>query len=236
MLSASALLSRQTQLIAVVMLVCGAGVLASTAWAQTTSATALPNASHAIKNPAALDTAWKTLTPAQQISLQPLAASWQGMSAGQKRKWLVLSKNYAQLSAQEQTKLHSHMANWASLSPQERTQARLNFAEHRALTKGLTPEQRKAQWQAYQLLSPDEKRQLAARSDKPAPGTAVAVKPSQPLHNSAKPTFGTAQVLSKSAPQPNGKIAVAPHLQKSNSLMPQTSSTVSISSPGTAQQ
>ncbi len=223
--------SRAKQLAAGVALCClpllGAAVFAQTS----TSAGPAPAASAS-----AAGADWKNLSPLQKTALAPLASSWQDMNAGQKRKWIVLSKNYDKRSPQEQAKLHTHMAQWAALSPQQRTQARLNFAENQALTKGLTPEQRKAQWQAYQLLSADEKRQLAASSAKPAPSTAAAVKPSNPLQNTPKPLFGTAQVLGKPEQQAKGKIAVAPHLQKGNSLMPQTSSTVSISTPNSTPQ
>ncbi len=223
--------TRSTQLAAGFVLCC-VSVWSAAVFAQTTTtASTAPASAVAVSN-----TDWKNLSALQKTALAPLASSWQGMSAGQKRKWIVVSKNYDKRTPQEQAKLHTHMAQWASLSPQQRSQARLNFAETKALTKGLTPEQRQAQWQAYQLLSDDEKRQLAASSAKPAPSTAVAVKPSNPLKNTPKPQFGTAQVLGKPEPQPKGKIAVAPHLQKSNSLMPQTSSTVSISTPSAAAQ
>jgi hypothetical protein len=223
--------SRAKQLVAGVALCCLA-VLGAAVSAQTsTTASSVPVAAPKVNG-----TDWKNLSPLQKTALAPLASSWQDMSTGQKRKWIVLSKNYDKRTPQEQAKLHTHMAQWASLSPQQRTQARLNFAENQALTKGLTPEQRQAQWQAYQLLSSDEKRQLAASSAKPAPSTAAAVKPSNPLQNTPKPLFGTAQVLGKPEQQAKGKIAVAPHLQKGNSLMPQTSSTVSISAPNPTPQ
>ncbi len=170
---------------------------------------------------------WKDLSPEQQAALKPLAANWQTISAGQKSKWLEVSKNYASLAPAEQAKLHARMAGWASLSPQQRAQARVNFAENQALTDGLTPEQRKVQWQAYQLLSPEEKKKLAASSGKATVGTATAPKPADPLKNSPAPEFGTAKVLGLQSKPPTSKIAVAPHLQKSNSLMPQASATVS---------
>ena len=67
------------------------------------------------------------------------------------------------------------MTEWAALSPQQRTQARLNFAE----TKQLSPDDKKAKWEAYQALPPEEKRKLAAGAAKPPP-TAAAVKPVAP--------------------------------------------------------
>jgi hypothetical protein len=176
---------------------------------------------------------WKELTPGQQAALAPLAAQWPNVSSDRKRKWLELSKNYASLPAPEQAKLHTRMADWAALSPQQRAAARLNFAQNQALTSGLTAEQRSVQWQAYQLLSPEEKSKLAASSPKPVVGPAVTLRPADPLKNSPPPKFGTAKALaqkSEPAKAPASKISIAPHLQKSNSLMPQKS-TVSIATP-----
>jgi Protein of unknown function (DUF3106) len=176
--------------------------------------------------------AWTDLRADQQTALKPLAANWPNMSSGHKSKWLEVSKNYASIAPAEQAKLHARMSDWASLSPQQRAQARINFAENQALTSGLTPEQRKVQWQAYQLLSPEEKRKLAASSGKTTVGSATTPKPTDLLKNSPPPEFGTAKVLDSQNKHPTArKIAVAPHLQKSNSLMPQTSSTVSAIDP-----
>lgn len=118
---------------------------------------------------------WKELTPEQQQALKPLAAHWDPLNADRKRKWLEVSKNYPALSTVEQAKLHSRMREWALLGQQQRNQARLNFAQ----TQNLTAEEKAAQWQAYQALSPEEKRQLAAKA--PAkPVGAAAVKPLPP--------------------------------------------------------
>jgi hypothetical protein len=115
---------------------------------------------------------WRDLPAAQQQSLAPLAATWDAMSEAQKRKWLALSHNFPKMSGDEQAKLHSRMTEWAALSPQQRTQARLNFG----VTRQLSPDDKKAKWEAYQALPPEEKRKLAASAAKP-PATAAAVKP-----------------------------------------------------------
>jgi Protein of unknown function (DUF3106) len=210
------------------------GLLAAAwaAWAQT-AAPVTPGNAVAAKNVGVKITApaWAELSPEQQAALKPLAANWQTMGPGQRSKWLEVSKNYASMSASEQTRLHARMSGWASLSPQQRAQARINFAENQALTNGLTPEQRKVQWQAYQLLSPEEKKKLVANSGKATVGTATTPKPTDRLKNSPAPEFGTAKVLGLPRNPPTRKIAVAPHLQKSNSLMPQASSTVSAIDP-----
>ena len=104
--------------------------------------------------------AWKDLTPAQQEALQPLAPHWAWLSEERKRKWLVISKNYQTLPADEQAKMHRRMSKWVTLSQQQRTQARRNFKE----IKALTPAQKTAEWEAYQALSAEEKRKLAAQA------------------------------------------------------------------------
>jgi hypothetical protein len=115
---------------------------------------------------------WVELTPAQQQALVPLAPKWDTLSETQKRKWLALSQNFPKMSGAEQAKLHSRMTEWVALSPQQRTQARLNFGQ----TQQLSPDDKKAKWEAYQALPPEEKKKLAARAAK-LPATAAAVKP-----------------------------------------------------------
>jgi uncharacterized protein DUF3106 len=160
---------------------------------------------------------WSELTPPQQQALAPLAGKWDTVSQAQKRKWLALSQNFPGMSGAEQAKLHSRMSEWVALTPQQRTQARLNFGE----TQQLSPDDKKAKWEAYQALPPEEKRKLAASAAKP-PATAVAVKPVPPEK--------LAEVPKKTAeaprPRPVGKtprIATAPSQVDHNTLLPQPS-------------
>lgn len=153
---------------------------------------------------------WSELTPAQQQALAPLAAAWDTVSEAQKRKWLALSQNYPKMSGAEQTKLQSRMTEWAALSPQQRTQARLNFGE----TQQLSPDDKRAKWEAYQALSPEEKRKLAARAAKP-PATAAAVKPVAPAKLATVPKA----VRRQEAKAP--RIAAAPNQVDHNTLLPQ---------------
>lgn len=125
---------------------------------------------------------WSELTPAQQIALGPLASTWSSISEAQKRKWIALSRNYPNLSASERATLHGRMTEWAALSPAQRSQARLNFAQ----TKNLSTEEKKAQWEAYQALSPEQKKQLAAEAQV-KPGAATAVTPVAPNKLAAVP-------------------------------------------------
>jgi Protein of unknown function (DUF3106) len=166
---------------------------------------------------------WAELDAKQQIALKPLSPNWEGMSTAQKRKWLSVSKDFEKLQPADQAKLHARMTDWSSLSTQQRGEARQNFAQHRELTDGLTPEQRKAQWQAYQQLSPEEKRKLAESAQRPnLTGAALAAKPQPVFRKEPPPQFGTGKVLAKSqnAPTGKGKIAIAPHVQLQGAILP----------------
>ena len=157
--------------------------------------------------------AWTELTPVQQQTLAPLSASWRSLSEAHKRKWLALSRNYPKMQPEDQAKLRDRMTEWATLSPQQRTTARLNFAE----TKKVSPVDKKAAWEAYQALSPEEKKRLAAdaKADKPPPPpTAAALKPVSP------------QKLARVPPPQEGdtrapRIAATPEpLPEQNNLVP----------------
>src|SRR5215207_8987840 len=131
-----------------------------------------PAASAPAAKPVVSKPLWRDLSARQQRALHPLAAQWDGLTEPHKRKWLAISRNYATLSPAEQEILHSRITEWATLSNQQRTQARLNFAE----VKQVPVDERKAKWEAYQALSEEEKRELAARA-KPRPGAAVSIRP-----------------------------------------------------------
>lgn len=103
--------------------------------------------------------AWADLTAAQRQALSPLAPHWDRLSEDRKRKWLAISRNYPNLSGAEQAKLHRHMSEWATLSQHQRMQARQNFSEIRKLS----PEQKAAEWEAYQAMTPEEKRKFASK-------------------------------------------------------------------------
>lgn len=115
---------------------------------------------------------WRELTVAQQLSLKPLAADWDALTVAKKRKWLALAANYASLPATEQAKLHSRMKEWTALSQQQRSQARLNFDR----AKKISPDQKIANWEAYQALSAEQKKKLAALAPPKPVGAATATK------------------------------------------------------------
>ena len=154
--------------------------------------------------------AWRELPPVQQQALAPLAAQWDTLSEGQKRKWIALSANFPKLPVTEQAKLHSRMTEWVSLSPQQRTVARLNYGE----TRQLAPDDKKAKWEAYQALPPEEKKKLAAGVSKP-PSTAAAIRPVP----GEKLAIVPRQRASTAAKSP--RIAAAPNQVDHNTLLPQ---------------
>lgn len=175
------------------------------------SGAAAPRAARHGHSPrAAAGPAWSELDAGQQRALAPLASQWARLSEAQKRKWIAMSANFPRMSGEEQAKLHSRMTEWVSLSPQQRSAARLNYGQ----TRKLAPGDKKAQWEAYQALPPEEKKKLAAGAQK-APSTAAALKPvpREKLASVPRPKAGTA---SKSP-----RIAAAPNQVDHNTLLPQ---------------
>ncbi|MEP6873209.1 MAG: DUF3106 domain-containing protein [Burkholderiales bacterium] len=117
---------------------------------------------------------WRDLKPGQQAVLKPLEREWPGITAGHKDKWIELSGGFSKRPVAEQERIQERMTEWARLTTQERSQARLNFQE----AKQLPLQDRKARWDEYQALSPEKKKQLAARAA-PASNPA-ALKPAAP--------------------------------------------------------
>lgn len=187
--------------------------LTGTAAAQTAPARSTPSSatvvSKATKTTAGA--AWSELSAAQQQSLAPLSAQWGTISEAQKRKWIALSQNYPKLSADEQAKLHSRMTEWVALSPQQRTQARLNFAD----TRKIPPDDKKAKWEAYQSLPPEQKARLAADAKPKATGAAAAVKPVAPQKLAKVPPKATPDQKERT------RIAAPPNQVDHNTLLPQ---------------
>ena len=147
------------------------GLADGTTFAQ--SSNSQPAQNNSAKMPNSL---WQNLTYSQKKALAPLAPHWAQISPAQKNKWLAMSNNFDNLSPREQATLHNRMADWASLSPQQRAQARLSFNE----TKTLGADEKKSQWEAYQALSQDDRKKLAAQQTTKIQGAATASQPASP--------------------------------------------------------
>ena len=147
------------------------------AFAQTPQANAShPPAGSAAAPASASNSSWQSLKGSQKKALAPLAPHWAQISHAQRNKWLAMSNNFDNLSNKEQAILHERMADWASLSPQQRAQARLNFNQ----TKTLGADAKKTQWEAYQALSLEDRKKLAAQQTTGIQGAATASQATSP--------------------------------------------------------
>lgn len=117
---------------------------------------------------------WGELTTSQKEALYPLANRWSVLTEVQKRHWLKLAAEFHTLEPDEQEKMLARLTDWSSLSAQQRSQARLNYAA----TNALKPDSKRAKWEAYQALSEDERKRLAAKAQPRPAGAAPAVRPS----------------------------------------------------------
>jgi hypothetical protein len=115
---------------------------------------------------------WRSLTPAQQLALQPLQGEWDQMDGVRKQKWLQLAARFANMNPEEQERVHARMRDWAKLTPEQRELARETYNR----TRKITPDQKAATWENYLQLPDDQKKKLAASA---TGRKAPAVVPSQ---------------------------------------------------------
>jgi len=106
---------------------------------------------------------WNSLTPAQKQVLAPLQRDWSSIEPSRRQKWLEVAARYPQMPAEDRERLQARMSEWARMTPSQRATARQQFQEVRRVPD----EERRARWQAYQSLSPEERDRLAQRA-KPA--------------------------------------------------------------------
>ena len=159
---------------------------------------------------------WSRLSASQQTALQPLAARWDEMGEAQKQKWLSLSRNFHTLPPAEQDRVHSRMTEWAALSAQQRTQARITFAQ----ASRLAPDEKKERWEAYQALSEEERKRLAADNRNRPHGAAPAVRAMAPARGARLPD-APASAGSVSRPNGNGAHGLAASPINHNTLLPE---------------
>ncbi len=204
------------------------GVLATGARAQTPAPAAAPGVpvKPVIAQAAFSSPLWTELSPVEREILKPLASTWNTLSQNHKRKWLQMTKSYPALSTEEQVKMQGRMKEWVALSPQQRAQARLNFAKTKELSKELTAEEKQAKWQAYQALSDEEKRKLAAKAPPKPAGAALAAKPVAAQKLATVPSR-----TDKPKSKPATKIAVTPPTAGQPDML---SATAPAATPGAA--
>lgn len=155
----------------------GAAAQVSAPGAPTATPAQATNATAPVARALPPDSGWHRLRAAEKQALAPLAAIWDSLTPGQRRKWRELAVNFKGLSMAEQVKMQERMTEWARLTPQARAQARLNFGKTTEIAKELTPAEKLAKWEAYQALSPEERRALAKGAKTRPHGAAPAIKP-----------------------------------------------------------
>jgi hypothetical protein len=164
---------------------------------QASQARAQPPAAAVKADPAGEQGArWTELQPAQQQALKPLEREWSTIDVRSKRKWQELAARFPKLNPQEQARVQERMTAWAKLTPKERTEARMHFQE----AKQLPAQDRRARWDAYQALSPEQKQQLAER----------AAPPAEAARKNASPT--AVRSVRDAAPQAKSNIVPNPAL------------------------
>lgn len=141
-------------------------------------------------------TRWQDLSPSQRSALKPLERDWSGIDAARKQKWVEIANRYPSMPPAEQQRISERMTEWAKLSPAERGQARLNFQTARQLA----PAERQERWQAYQELSPEQRKKLAARA---APANANPRNGDAARRSNGPPPRDGVQTKSNIVPNPN---------------------------------
>lgn len=150
---------------------------------------------------------WSELSPVQRKSLAPLAQDWPGMDSASKEKWMALAAHFPSMPARERERIQNRMSEWSRLAPSERGQARLRFQQ----TRSLTAEERRARWEAYKSLPPEQREKLNQTAlDRKAsqPQTAATRSPAKPGKLAAGDTAG--------AP---GKSNIVPHPSRESQAM-----------------
>jgi len=128
------------------------------AWAGPAPAPARTGSAHAASEEGIR---WNKLKPAQREALKPLQQDWATIDAARKQKWVQIADRMPNMPPDERARVQARMTEWARMTPQQRGEARLRYEESRQMP----PEDRRSRWAAYQTLSPEEKRALAARAD-----------------------------------------------------------------------
>lgn len=155
----------------------------------------------ALAQPAQDGPGWATLSAQQRNVLAPLQGHWAEMDANRRAKWLEVAARFPGLPQAEQQRVQERMARWASLSPAERGRARQSYQEARQLPA----QERQARWEAYQALSPEQRRSLAQGSTGPNP------PPAAEREGSAKRNLVGATPFARTEPRP-----VAPTVVQAN--------------------
>ncbi|MEO7854202.1 MAG: DUF3106 domain-containing protein [Rubrivivax sp.] len=130
--------------------------------------------------------AWSALSPAQKAALAPLQRDWAQFDADRKKRWLELAQTYESMSPSDRQRVQTRMTEWSRLTSEERSRARLQFQQ----AQELGARDKQENWEAYQALPPDAKRDLARQSqaDRSAADKAAKRKPPRSAGANDRPT------------------------------------------------
>jgi Protein of unknown function (DUF3106) len=142
---------------------------------------------------------WATLSRPQQVALEPLAAEWDRMEGIRKQKWLEIANRFSSMKPDEQARVHERMRDWIKMTPEERRVVRENYTR----TKKIDPSQKSQQWEQYQQLPDEQKKELAAQAASARAKKQVANLPTQ-----AQSNVKTVAPIKRS--QPPAPVACAP--------------------------
>lgn len=124
---------------------------------------------------------WSALSRPQQVALEPLAGEWDRLEAIRKQKWLEIANRFSSMNADERARMHERMRDWVKMTPDQRRVVRENYTR----TNKIGPSQKSEQWEKYQQLPEEQKKQLAADAANARGKKQVANLPS-PAQSSAK--------------------------------------------------
>ena len=112
---------------------------------------------------------WDDLSVVQQKILAPLEEDWSYLSKERRQKWIQVANLYPKMKRTDQERLQSRMNEWSKLSQKDRRIARDNYLS----SLRFPAEEKASAWQAYQQLSPEDKKKLAAQEDNKKKPTAA---------------------------------------------------------------
>jgi len=96
---------------------------------------------------------WAQLTGEQRQILAPFRQQWDSWPPADKRSWIVLANRFPELSGAQQRRARNRINEWASLTNEQRTTVRNNIR----LSRERKPDERSAEWNRYQQMTPEQK-------------------------------------------------------------------------------
>jgi hypothetical protein len=150
---------------------------------------------------------WNTLSKPQQVALEPLAGEWDKMEGLRKQKWLEIANRFSSMKPDEQARVHERMRDWIKMTPEQRRVVRENYTR----TKKIDPGQKSQQWEQYQQLPEEQKKQLAAEAASARAKKQVANLPTQaqssvktvaPIKRAPAPACPAGMIANTAAPTP----------------------------------